>query len=532
MKIIQIIIILFFSLTFESLSDTKPATIQFNGGKYTGELMRPCLLFCKRIPDGYGIYTNGNETYKGNWKANVTLRKSEKFGFGLYINPTFEISSYKGNFKNDKPSGQGEIKYRNGNLYTGKVTTAYKPHGNGTMNYTNGNVFSGEFKYGIINEGEMRFNDGRIFKGKFINNEPNLKYGEWVYNKAIANDETSPSDQPLNPTTVNINFFQHIEWGLIIIGIFCIIVFLILRENKNKKININNNEGKLNSRELITFSAGLLGSMFLAGEILTHIFSRLGSTIDTDAITDFLLLFSPIIIFIYYIAAKKKYSKYSINNQTFTTKASSRSDGKISGTGFFINDNGYFVTNSHVLNKNSIIRVKINNKTHIAKLVKADPVNDMSLLKLEISGNKYFQLANDDPERLDSIIAIGYGYGKKFNEDVKVTSGVVSSLTGISSNSSHIQIDAAIQSGNSGGPIINQEGNVVAIAVEKLDAVKMYSASGTLPENVNFAIKVSSLKQFLESKNVKFYNQDSAELSKKEVNSLIDSAILYISSNI
>ena len=68
----------------------------------------------------------------------------------------------------------------------------------------------------------------------------------------------------------------------------------------------------------------------------------------------------------------------------------------------------------------------------------------------------------------------GYPFGVQISFAIKITKGIISSLTGYRNNFSHIQIDAALQSGNSGGPILDDLGNVVGVAVAKLDAKFMY----------------------------------------------------------
>jgi S1-C subfamily serine protease len=75
-----------------------------------------------------------------------------------------------------------------------------------------------------------------------------------------------------------------------------------------------------------------------------------------------------------------------------------------------------------------------------------------------------FTLSKEKPELLQDIYVAGYPFGQKISTSVKVTKGIISSLTGIGNNFSNIQIDAALQPGNSGGPILNDKGNVVGVA--------------------------------------------------------------------
>ena len=67
------------------------------------------------------------------------------------------------------------------------------------------------------------------------------------------------------------------------------------------------------------------------------------------------------------------------------------------------------------------------------------------------------------------MLVAGVPFGKQVSSSVKVTKGIVSSLTGIQNNYANMQVDAALRPGNSGGPIFNEVGNVIGIAVAKLD---------------------------------------------------------------
>ena len=87
----------------------------------------------------------------------------------------------------------------------------------------------------------------------------------------------------------------------------------------------------------------------------------------------------------------------------------------------------------------------------------------------------------------------GFPFGDKFSTSVKVTKDIISSLTGLGNNFSNIQIDAALQSGNSGSPILDDRGNVVGVAVLKLDAKYVFEEFGIIPENTNFGIKSSEV---------------------------------------
>ena len=205
-----------------------------------------------------------------------------------------------------------------------------------------------------------------------------------------------------------------------------------------------------------------------------------------------------------------------------------------SGSGFFINDSGYLVTNNHVVDGCSAMKVLIDGKEYQADVVATDNTNDIALLKSEFSNKDFFKINTEDVERSESVKAIGFGFGKSYSSDIKVTAGIVSSLAGFNDNYSEFQMDAAIQSGNSGGPVINESGDVVGMSVAALNSSAVFEETGTMPQNVNYAIKASTLKQFLDANNAEYkLSEDSwfsfGSASNSEINKKIDAAAVYLS---
>jgi S1-C subfamily serine protease len=176
--------------------------------------------------------------------------------------------------------------------------------------------------------------------------------------------------------------------------------------------------------------------------------------------------------------------------------------GASSGTGFFVSPQGHIVSNEHVVEGCSAIDFSFGGQKHSALVLAVDKTNDIALLQTTFDNSKFLSFAPRDPELLDPIIVAGYPFGDSLSSTIKVTRGVVSSLAGIDNNFSNVQIDAAIQPGNSGGPIVNDQGQVLAIAVSKLDAEYALKTFGSLPESVNFGIKGGLVKSFLVANNV------------------------------
>ena len=110
-----------------------------------------------------------------------------------------------------------------------------------------------------------------------------------------------------------------------------------------------------------------------------------------------------------------------------------------------------------------------------------------------------------------------------------MTKGIISSLTGIGNNFSNIQIDAALQPGNSGGPILNEKGNVIGVAVAKLDLKKILKNFGVIPENTNFGIKTNVVRSLLDSNDVDIPVPNRRKISKSKLGKMISDGTYYLS---
>ncbi len=160
-----------------------------------------------------------------------------------------------------------------------------------------------------------------------------------------------------------------------------------------------------------------------------------------------------------------------------------------SGSGFAVSTDGYVITNNHVIEGCQQVALQDTGTVVPMIVVTSDLQNDLALLKGNFSPKAVLALSDYQPQLLQDVYAAGYPFGNEISSSIKVTKGIISSLTGIGNNFSNIQIDAALQPGNSGGPILDDKGNVVGVSVAKLDAKYMLDNYGTIPENTNFGIK-------------------------------------------
>ena len=112
---------------------------------------------------------------------------------------------------------------------------------------------------------------------------------------------------------------------------------------------------------------------------------------------------------------------------------------------------------------------------------------------------------------------------------MKVAKGIISSLTGIGNNFPNFQIDAALQPVNSGGPILNDKGNVVGVAVAKLDIKKVLEDWGVILEDTNFGIKTSVVRNLLESNDISLPDPNTKSISKSKLGKMISEGTYYLS---
>lgn len=136
------------------------------------------------------------------------------------------------------------------------------------------------------------------------------------------------------------------------------------------------------------------------------------------------------------------------------------------GSGFFISEDGYLVTNNHVVSDGAAFVVVLNDGTELdAKLVGKDPRTDLAVLKVDGKGRKftYVKWADDNKVRVgDWVVAVGNPFGLGGT----VTAGIVSARgrdIGSGPYDDYLQVDAAVNRGNSGGPTFNLNGEVVGI---------------------------------------------------------------------
>lgn len=181
------------------------------------------------------------------------------------------------------------------------------------------------------------------------------------------------------------------------------------------------------------------------------------------------------------------------------TISADTAEGGSTGTGVVLTSDGEILTNAHVVENATEVRVRLFGEIEprLAEVLAADDPNDLALLRIDVDGLTPAVFADPDSIAVgDQVIAIGYALN--LDGDPSVTSGIVSALdrTLLGSDGALdglLQTDAAISSGNSGGPLINARAEVVGIntAVYQSDAT-------TAANNVGFAISAGEALPIIE----------------------------------
>lgn len=192
--------------------------------------------------------------------------------------------------------------------------------------------------------------------------------------------------------------------------------------------------------------------------------------------------------------------EFPINRNSI--KDIAKKEGQGQGTCFLISSDGYLITNFHCIENAKEITIKgIDGDfttRYGATVVASDPSNDLALIKISNKNisftNPPFSIRSNGVAQAEKVYAIGYPNAAVMGEEIKITEGIISAKSGVQGDISKFQISAAVNSGNSGGPLIDEEGNLIGIIYAK----------SSIAESAGYAIKASYLETFL--KNVDDFN--------------------------
>ena len=163
------------------------------------------------------------------------------------------------------------------------------------------------------------------------------------------------------------------------------------------------------------------------------------------------------------------------------------------------------VTNQHVISGCSTLSVITPEGRRAASVVSAEASIDLALLRVFGMRGAIANLRTPRSVALGETISVfGFPLTGTLSSSGNFTGGLVSSLQGLRNAAGEIQITAPVQPGNSGGPVMDASGLVVGVVQSKLDAVRAAALTGDMPQNVNFAVALDVLADFLEMNQVPF----------------------------
>ena len=215
------------------------------------------------------------------------------------------------------------------------------------------------------------------------------------------------------------------------------------------------------------------------------------------------------------IAEETSEPKAPSRNESASPNSPVDSAVKATGSGAIVSTDGVVLTAAHVVAGASHIRVSTVQGIREAKVLGIDEANDVAVLKID--GGNYIALpvASSRGIRLGQTVAtIGFPETDLQGFSPKVTKGEISSLNGFRDDPRRWQISAPIQMGNSGGPLLDESGNLIGIIASKL-SLEAVRQSGDLIENVNYAVKSNYAQPLLEQ-----YLQESPTIPKAPLSPL------------
>ena len=430
-----------------------------------------------------GIYTyDDGGKYEGEWKDN------KKHGQGTYNWPSG--SSYVGNWKDDKKHGQGTYTYQSGASYVGEYKDG-KKHGRGTYTYPDGSIYVGQLENdNFSGQGTLIEADGHKYVGEFKDDDFNgqgsltLANGEKYAGEFKDNDFNGQGSLTLTNGDTYVGEFKDNNF------------------NGQGTYTFGPNSEWSGDRYVGEFKNDKKhgqGTYFFAdGTVETGLWEdgELQGAVTSPEVVE------------------------NVNPDETLEVAS--------GTGFYVSDDGHIITNHHVIDGCMDIKVQSQGELIPTIRLAEDKQNDLALLKVSQKPRYVFALSNNSPYPLQEIIVAGFPFGDRYSSTLKFTKGIVSSLAGLGDNYSEIQIDAALQQGNSGGPIIDEYGNVIAVAVAKLDAKYMFENFGIIPENTNFGVKASAARNLLEANRVNLKASSNEIISKRDLSSIAADGTVYL----
>src|SRR5207302_548852 len=200
-----------------------------------------------------------------------------------------------------------------------------------------------------------------------------------------------------------------------------------------------------------------------------------------------------------------------------------------SGSGFIVSSKGYILTAAHVVTDSDRVDVIIEKTVYAAKVVKLDAEHDLALIKIEATGLPTVKIGNSNAvTRQDAVWVFGFPFAQKIGTGLTTTSGHITAIQ-MKDNQRVFQADAAVNPGNSGGPLVNSYGEVIGVITSKFLVMR---EGFTVSEGMNFAVPISYALPLLSDVpgfDSSAIGKSSKTLTAKEIDKSTSSAVVLLS---
>ena len=196
-----------------------------------------------------------------------------------------------------------------------------------------------------------------------------------------------------------------------------------------------------------------------------------------------------------------------------STRRSPKTDRLSSGgSGFIVSQSGDVLNDYHVVDGCREVHILRNGEPVVAALVAADPPTDLAILRLPEPAADAALVRGDNPVKPgEAVVVVGFPLPSLLSTQASVTAGIVSRLAGPRDDPHQLQITAPVQPGNSGSPLLDASGAVAGIVVAKLNGLRIVKRTGTIPENVNFAVNARYARALLDRSGVRYQTAAAGE---------------------
>lgn len=461
------------------------------------------------------LYGQDNRYCTINVIAYTTKENSNQFNetYKLYINEKFITDFIVGEIvKVNIPSeGNIDMKVLWGNENSKATITAKKGDiYNFCRNASVKNYFRNDY-YFKLEKGDINttINNLVIGKKEIFENKDNPWIPSSKYNHVDSNDSFS----------ILRCFFSNSLWGSNPSSAsFYINDYLVANMKTNQQLNLKIfSKGRINIT-MISASGRITTSVVLNENKEFFIEpSFFGGTIEEITKEKFSEL------------SRKKNSDIDIEediNHPWGKIDETKKSGKGQGTCFLISDKGYFITNYHCIENAKEVTIKGIDEDFTTKygatIVATDPSNDLALLKINNKNVRFdsvqYGIKTIGVNQAEKIYALGFPSAEVMGTELKITDGIISAKSGAQGDISKFQISAPVNPGNSGGPLIDENGDLIGVIYAK----------SKIAEAVGYAIKASYLDLFL--KNVEGFEMP--VLQNKIKNKTLTDKVAYWKKNI